>query len=362
TPLTGILGIAESLQLGTYGQLNEKQSSILNSIETSGRHLLELINDILDLSKVEAGKFDIYPEMIDIEETCRASLLFVKEQAAKKSILLEYQDTKYAKSVFADSRRLKQMLVNLLSNAVKFTPEKGQVNLIVHADSEKQQIHFTITDTGIGIAQDDLKHLFTPFTQVDSRLNRQYEGTGLGLVLVLRLAEMHGGNVQVESQVGTGSSFTISLPWHTEVIPSTQPSTVQTSAQPAIVSEPNSRGILLLVEDSPTNVETIGDYLQFKGYSVVVASNGMEALIKAEEVNPQLILMDIQMPVMDGLEATRRLRADSRFATTPIIALTALAMAGDREQCLSAGANDYLSKPVSLKELVGKIDKLLQKT
>ncbi|MFN8384137.1 MAG: GAF domain-containing protein [Anaerolineales bacterium] len=358
TPLTGILGLTESLLLSTYGKPNEKQSNALINIEASGRHLLELINDILDLAKIESNKFDIYPELLNIEEVCRASLIFVKEQAIKKSILLEYQEAKGVKTLFADSRRLKQILVNLLSNAVKFTPEKGKVTLAVRTDPEKGQIHFSVSDTGIGIAKEDLDRLFTPFTQVDSRLNRQYEGTGLGLVLVLRLAEMHGGNVQVETEPGKGSCFTVSLPWQAQV--SVPAETTQTDSEAPVTSAPNSQGLILLVEDNPSNIEALGDYLQFKGYTVVVASNGVEALIKAEEINPTLILMDIQMPVMDGLEAMRRLRTDPRFTSTPIIALTALAMTGDRERCFEAGATDYLSKPVSLKELYEKVKKLLQ--
>lgn len=362
TPLTGILGLAETLQLGTYGPLSEKQAKAMRTIESSGRHLLELINDILDLSKIEAGKFDIHPEMVSLDETCRASLLFVNEQAHKKSIHLDYQEAKEVKSVFADPRRLKQILINLLNNAVKFTPENGHVTLTVQADPEKEQIHLSVTDTGIGIAQAALDRLFTPFTQLDSSLNRQYEGTGLGLALVLRLAEMHGGSVHVESDgvSGKGSRFTVSLPWQPQVVPQTSTPNQQNQPQTSEQVTPNSRGMLLLAEDSPTNILAIGDYLQFQGYTLVVATNGMEALVKAEENDPDLILMDIQMPVMDGLEATRRLRADPRFASTPIIALTALAMTGDRERCLNAGANDYLSKPVHLKELVEKIEKLLQ--
>lgn len=358
TPLTGILGLTESLLLNTYGEINEKQSKVLNNVETSGHHLLELINDILDLSKIEAGKFDIYPEMLNIEETCRASLIFVREQATKKSISLEYQEVKDVKSAFADPRRLKQILVNLLSNAVKFTPEKGKVTLAVRADPEKKQIHFSVADTGIGIAKENLDRLFSPFTQVDSRLNRQYEGSGLGLVLVLRLAEMHGGNVQVETEPGKGSRFTVSLPWHAQV--STPIEATQAYIEAPTETVPNINGVVLLVEDNAFNVEAIGEYLKFKCYTLVLASNGIEALVKAEESNPDLILMDIQMPVMDGLEATRRLRADPRFKSTPIIALTALAMTGDRQRCIEAGATDYLSKPVSLKELAQKIEKLLQ--
>jgi CheY-like chemotaxis protein/anti-sigma regulatory factor (Ser/Thr protein kinase) len=298
--------------------------------------------------------------MIQLDEVCQTSLMFVKEQAAKKSIHLEYQNAESGLSSFLDSRRLKQILINLLSNAVKFTPDTGRVTLAVRTDPDKMQIHFVVADTGIGIAREHMGRLFQPFTQVDSGLSRQYEGTGLGLALVLRLTEMLGGTVQVESEVGQGSRFMISLPWHIQGNTDTDvdPSNGQLSFSKKI--EPDSRGSLLLVEDNHTNIEIISEYLYFKGFTVVTASNGMEALIKAEESNPRLILMDIQMPVMDGLEATRRLRADPRFASTPIIALTALAMAGDRERCIAAGADDYLSKPVKLKELTEKIEKLLQ--
>jgi CheY-like chemotaxis protein/nitrogen-specific signal transduction histidine kinase len=360
TPLTNILGLAESMQLSTYGEPNEKQVKALQNIESSGRHLLELINDILDLSKIEAGKFDIYPEEVNIDEICRASLLFIREQAQKKSIMVNYQLLEDVKTVLADPRRLKQILVNLLSNAVKFTPDNGRVTLTVHADAEHGQMHFSVIDSGIGIAQEDLSRLFTPFTQVDSSLNRQYEGTGLGLVLVFRLAEMHRGSVHVESEAGRGSSFTVSLPWLPLGTDQRKTPGADAQVESRAVQPPNSLGTLLLVDDNLANIEAIGDYLQYHGYTVVVASNGLEALVKAEESNPRLILMDIQMPVMDGLESMRRLRADPRFIITPIIALTALAMSGDRERCLEAGATDYLSKPVRLKELAERVKSLLK--
>lgn len=357
TPLTGILGMAESIQLNTYGPVTKEQINALKNIQDSGSHLLALINDVLDLSKTEAGKLDIYPEMVNVEEVCQTSLVFLKEQARKKSIKVEYQQDANVNALFADSRRLKQILVNLLGNAVKFTPENGRVLLSVRADLEMEQLHFSVRDNGIGIAPEDLQRLFTPFTQVDGQLNRQNEGTGLGLALVLRLAEIHGGSVFVESEVGVGSNFTVSLPWQPQQ--NKQIEQIQPEA-PAELST-IQHGLLLLAEDNETNIEAIADYLRFCGYTLVIASNGMEALVKAEEHAPQLILMDIQMPVMDGLEAIRRLRADSRFDSTPIIALTALAMTGDRDRCLQAGANEYMSKPVSPKNLAMKIAELLQK-
>jgi CheY-like chemotaxis protein len=197
---------------------------------------------------------------------------------------------------------------------------------------------------------------------LDSSLSRQYEGTGLGLVLVYKFTELHGGSVQVESEIGKGSRFTIILPWSQNI------KTEQDAGEGIFKSAEDSknaplpsgeRGLILLVEDNASNILTVNEYLQDHGYTVVLAQNGLEALEKAEETLPGLILMDIQMPEMDGLEAIRRLRAISRFASTPIIALTALAMPGDRELCLQAGADEYISKPASLKMLVKTISKLL---
>ena len=360
TPLTGILGMAEALQLSAYGQATERQLKSLKIIETSGRHLLALINDILDISKIEAGKFDLHPEKVYVEEICRASLSFIKEQAQKKSITINFQREPAVETLLADSRRMKQILVNLLNNAVKFMSEHGQVTLAVRGDLENKLAYFSVSDTGIGIAPEDLRLLFVPFTQLDSRINRQYEGTGLGLALAMRLTEMHGGSLTVESEVGRGSCFTVSVPWPPPTARLVARPTPE-SAEPekSILPAPNSRGNVLLVDDNEINIEALGDYLQFLGYRTSVAHTGLEALIKAEETMPRLILMDIQMPVMDGLEAIRRLRADPRFVATPIIALTALAMPGDREHCLQAGANDYLSKPVSLKEMTRIIADLL---
>jgi signal transduction histidine kinase/CheY-like chemotaxis protein len=368
TPLNSILGMSESLLEQRRGPLNEFQQNSLRVVVSSGRHLLELINDILDLSKIEAGMLDYYPQLISVDEICRASLSFVKSQALKKSIALIYNDHAAIATISADPRRLKQILVNLLANAVKFTPEHGRVTLEILIDPEQNRIQFSVIDTGIGIAPEDLAHLFTPFVQVDSNLNRQFEGTGLGLVLVQKLTDLHGGSVQVESQVGQGSRFTINLSWvkdmvtPQEIIDSGEklPAYEESEKSTRPSEEPSKGGVILLAEDHLANVLTIGEYLEAHGYTVVNAHDGLEAIQRAQETNPDIILMDIQMPVMDGLEATRRLRANPRFASTPIIALTALAMPGDQERCLLAGASEYLSKPVSLKTLRQTIENILQ--
>ena len=371
TPLNSILGLSESLLEQRRDPLSDYQQKSLEIVQASGQHLLELINDILDLSKLDAGKFDIYPQVVEVASLCQSSLTFVKQQAIQKSILLACQEDEAVSKIYADPRRLKQILVNLLTNAVKFTPEHGTVTLQIHADAARNRIQFSVIDTGIGIAAESMNRLFQPFVQVDSSLNRQFEGTGLGLVLVQKLIDLHGGSVEVESEVGRGSRFTINLPWEKEkVIEKERKEMIEASGETVPMKTPEksdlpskervARGIVLLAEDNPANTLTIADYLENHGYRIVFARDGSEAIQRAEETNPDIILMDVQMPVLDGLEAIRRLRAHRSFTATPIIALTALAMPGDRERCLAAGANEYMSKPVSLKELRKTIEELLE--
>ncbi len=365
TPLNGILGLSEILLDGMRGPLNMYQQKYVRTIDASGRHLLSLINDLLDLSKIEAGKLELHTETVFINDVCQASLAFVKEQAIKKFIALEYLPDSRVSTISVDQLRLKQILVNLLSNAVKFTPLNGRVILQIHANAPQNCIELMVKDTGIGISQADLARLFKPFTQVDTSLTRQYDGTGLGLALVKRLAEMHNGTVTVTSQVGSGSCFTVTLPWHT--IPGLeQPLDIPEShhqEEPATPGIPAAQylGVVLLAEDNEINVVTTGDYLESIGYRIIIATNGREALEKAVQTPPDIILMDIQMPEIDGLEAIRRMRTMPQFKHTPIIALTALAMNEDRERCLAAGANEYVSKPVGLRNLSTLMSELLHK-
>jgi signal transduction histidine kinase/CheY-like chemotaxis protein len=362
TPLNSILGLSESLLEQSRGPLNEKQEHALQIIASSGKHLLGLINDILEVSKIEAGKMEIHPDIISVKDICYSSLNFVKEAGLKKSIAIDLQSDPSVSTLFADPQRLKQILVNLLSNAVKFTPERGKVILAVNTNTDQDQIQFSVTDNGIGIAPENLKKLFSPFMQVDSSLARQYQGTGLGLTIAYKLTELHGGSMQVESEIGKGSCFTISLPWDpTKTIKSNSSPAEKheiTTQAPKPALRPHVK--VLLADDHDTNTMMLGEYLQSHGYEVTIARNGLEALAKAADTQPHIIIMDIQMPEMDGLEAIQHLRLDERFVSTPIIALTALAMSGDRERCLEAGANEYMSKPVSLKALAETIQKLVQ--
>ena len=251
TPLNAILGLTEALQEQNRGPLNEHQLKSLRTIEESGRHLLSLINDILDLSKVGAGKLELQLEPVAVDMVCQASLMFVKQAAVKKRIRVSFDGSRSPATILADQRRLKQVLVNLLSNAVKFTAEGGQIGLEVTGDPEWQVVHFAVWDTGIGIAQEDLRRLFKPFVQLDSSLARQYEGTGLGLALVTRLTELHGGSVSVDSQPGQGSRFTVTLPWHgAESVDERSDGSVGTLDVPEMLQvEPGSQSVLISQSD-----------------------------------------------------------------------------------------------------------------
>jgi signal transduction histidine kinase/CheY-like chemotaxis protein len=491
TPLNAVLGMSEALEEEVYGPLNAKQIQFIKTIEESGKHLLSLINDILDLSKIEAGKLDIQSEWFTVGQLCQSSLQFVRQAAMKKNIRVALDLEHAPEEFWADERRMKQILVNLLTNAVKFTPEGGEVGLIAAYDAEQESVRFTVWDTGIGITPEDREKLFKPFVQIDSGLARHHEGTGLGLALVAKLTEIQGGSIGLESEPGKGSRFMVNLPmphqseisktgslhrgrqdemiqqalviedsvgaaetivrllrgfgletrvitrgqeaiqdllkdpegkkpdvifldlllpdisgWevlqqlkaetHTRSIPvviaSVMEESVRAKAMGAVayLIKPINRAALeaaleltkeakiaaafvpapvqqdgethplvLLAEDNDTNIMAMQEYLKFKGFRVAVARNGTEAIEMTELLGPDLILMDIQMPGMDGLEATRRIRGNSALKQAPIVALTALAMPGDRERCLEAGANDYLSKPVSLKKLVMLIHNML---
>ena len=365
TPLSGILGYSELLLEGVRGPVNEKQEEALQTIHSSGAHLLGLISDILDISKIEAGKLELHPENIIVNEICQSSLIFINQLANKKSITVEYSSPPAAATIFADPMRLKQILINLLNNAVKFTPEKGMVKLEVQADARAGLMRFFITDSGIGISPEDLKKLFKPFVQVDSSLSRQYEGTGLGLSLVKKMVEMHGGSIEVHSKVDDGSRFIFVLPWDQKAVDQ------DTHALSDVESEEYHkmiqtlaavRGKILIADDNEVNVMVVTDFLEARGYQVLAVDHGGDVLPKAKEFLPDLILVDIQMPQIDGIEAARRLRAHPRFVSTPMIAISAFAMPGDRERCLEAGMDEYLNKPFKLKELNQMIEKFLDHT
>ncbi|MGA7496211.1 MAG: PAS domain S-box protein, partial [Isosphaeraceae bacterium] len=364
TPLNGILGISESLHEEVYGPLTPRQHRAILDVEDCGRHLLDLINDILDVAKIEAGKVELELGAHEVEQVCQASHRLIKEAALKKQISVSLAIDRSLRQLVADQRRLKQILVNLLSNAVKFTLQGGKIGLDVVGDRVKREVRFTVWDTGIGISPADQTRLFQPFLQLDSGLSRHYEGTGLGLVLVKRLTEMHGGALHIESEVGKGSRFTVVLPW---IENDSRSDEAEYSSRPVAVSvsccaphEPGATPLILIVDDNTFSVRGLKDYLVFKGYCVELAADGETAIERAEGLHPDLIFMDIQMPGMDGLEAIRRIRLVPGLSAIPIVALTALAMPGDRDRTLEAGATEYVSKPASLDQLHRLIRSLLR--
>ena len=375
TPLNAIMGMSEGLQEQVFGIVNEQQIKALQTIERSSSHLLELINDILDVAKIESGQMELDCTPVSINHLCQSSLPFIKQQALQKRIQLEIKVPLNLPDLLIDERRMRQVLINLLNNAVKFTPNGGRITLEVsgqqrRADPDsvdspphflvKETLQIAVIDTGIGIASEHINKLFQPFIQIDGALNRQYQGTGLGLALVKRIVELHGGQVGLTSEVGVGSCFTIDLPC-TGCAPSSVD--LESQTEPRIEpSGPEQQGgspLILLAEDNEANISTVSSYLKAKGYRILLAKNGEEAIALAKSENPNLILMDISMPGMDGLEAMQQIRLDPSLVDLPIVALTALAMTGDRDRCLAAGANDYLTKPVKLKQLVATIQHLL---
>ncbi len=379
TPLNAILGITEGLCEEVFGSLNDQQQNVLQVIDKSGNHLLELINDILDLAKIESGEVTLEVAQTNIHHLCQASIVFITQQAIQKQLQLTLNIGSQLPDLIIDERRIRQVLINLLNNAVKFTPSGGRISLDVclesnpnaninnninesRHDNAKYWVTFTVTDTGIGITPENLKKLFQPFIQVDSALNRQYEGTGLGLSLVKRIVELHGGYVHASSEFGVGSSFTISLPYLADTLPAHLTKLSSDPIEPMPTFDSNDDTIappkILLAEDNEANIVTISAYLQAKGYQLIIAKDGREAVDLVLSSEPDLVLMDIQMPSMDGIEAIKLIRSQN-LLDLPIIALTALAMAGDREKCLEAGATDYMSKPIKLKQLATTIQQYL---
>jgi len=352
TPLTSILGLSETMQDGLLGRLSEQQAKAARTIHENGTHLLELINEVLDMSRVASGRVKLHWDQVPVNQLWDASLRLIRPSAKAKELEVRADIDPDVRLLRGDSRRLKQMLVNLLGNAVKFTPLGGSIGLDVTGNKAQRLVRISVWDTGVGIPVEQRNRLFQPFVQLDSRLSRQYDGTGLGLALANGMAELHGGTIEVDSIVGAGTRFHVTLPWDPEAqsaarIPPEADAPGETGLESPMLCQPS----VLLVEDNESNLEMLSAYLHIKSFKVSTARNGIEAIRLARECQPDVILMDVQMPEMDGLEATRQLRQDPALRFTPIIALTALAMPGDRERCLEAGMDDYLSKPLGLKEL-----------
>jgi signal transduction histidine kinase/CheY-like chemotaxis protein len=339
TPLNAILGFSELLRDDLAGKITEKQrKDCLDNIYNSGRHLLSLINDVLDLTKIEAGRMDLVYEEFGVESAVREVLNVLRSLAIKKDIEVASSVEPSDALLIADKNKFKQVLYNLLSNAIKFTPPAGKVGL--RAKASEETLTLTVQDSGIGIPSELQHKIFGAFYQVQSASNREYPGTGLGLALTRKLVELHGGTIDFQSAAGQGTTFTVQLP---------------------LKPGPSKRNRVLVVEDNPSNLDLARMVLEGNGLTVDTASNGQEGLEKARHLRPDLILMDMQLPGVDGLAVTRQLKADPATADIKVVALTANALKGSEEQALAAGCSGYIAKPIELKKFMLQVTNFLEK-
>jgi signal transduction histidine kinase len=351
TPMNGILGAAELL-IAT--PLTAVQQRYVHTAHRSATALLALIDDVLDLSRIEAGRLSLNPVSTDLRALVDEAVDLVSMGARGKPVSLSFHVAPQLPSrVLADPLRLRQLLVNLLHNALKFT-ERGSVRLEVEVLDEAGdplQLRFSVQDTGIGIAADQLESIFAAFTQVDSSSTRRHGGSGLGLAIVKELAELMGGQAQVRSQPGTGSHFWVDLPMHRAA---------EVQPPPASVGEDDEQVVSVLVaEDDLVNQMVVEEMLKLLGCEVDVVGDGAAACRAVAEGHYDLVFMDCHMPVMDGYEATRRIRNDEqrRGRRTTIVALTADALDSDRERCIDAGMDAFMTKPVSSSQLSATVER-----
>jgi signal transduction histidine kinase/CheY-like chemotaxis protein len=370
TPLNAVIGFSEMLKDGMAGVLTERQRTFAGHIYKGGHHLLALINDILDLSKIEAGKVDIVLEPVALAASVNEALTMVSELARGRGVQVVPQFDGRLGSLQADRRRLKQIVLNLVTNGIKFTPPGGQVRLRIGpvdraqaqsalpgpgqglrmplpAGDDKRFVEISVHDTGIGIAHDDIHKLFKPFTQLSNTVTRSVEGTGLGLVMVHRLAELHGGTVAVSSEPGQGSCFTVWLPWrdHGPAQPEARPSIKAPPAQPlALVIEDNGEASLLLT----AQLETLG-------FAVRCVHSGEAALELVNQITPDLITLDILLPGMDGWQFLARLKTIPSWSEVPVVVVSVVA---DRSRGFTLGAALVLQKPIGRDALLHGLERL----
>jgi PAS domain S-box-containing protein len=343
TPLNAIIGFSELLEDQAYGELNQRQHKYVTNILSSGRHLLQLINDILDLAKIEAGRLVLEVSEFTIDAALDDVQRIVEPLALAKRIAFTVESSGELPRLIADRPKLKQIFYNLVSNAIKFTPEGGKVTVAAKAVAESVRI--SVTDTGIGIGRQDLERIFLEFEQVDSSYARQQEGTGLGLALTRRLVELHGGRIWVESEVGHGSTFTFELP----LTPSGPPPTGSHHQTTGLPDSSDQRPVVLVVEDEKAASELLAEYLSKNGYAVAHARNGVEAIDLARRLQPAAITLDILLPDTDGLEVLATLRSLPETREIPVVVVS---ITDNRELGFSLGAVAWLVKPVDREQFL----------
>jgi signal transduction histidine kinase len=387
TPLNTILGLSDALREEAYGVLDERQHEPLQMIVQSGRQLLKLITDMLTFSRLEAGSISLTMAPCLLLSVCETSLMALRKEIQQKSIQATFDLDETGLVLMADEQWLKKILVILLDNAVKFTPEGGSVGINVTRDPHQHMVRMTVWDTGVGISATRMSRLFKPFVQGDGSLSRSHEGIGLGLILAYRLTRLHGGSITVTSEGERGSEFTLAFAWDEQVEQqmmggtssesSSESSSEHTEKRQEMADEREAAqhpaadsslslsvagATVLLVEESEETIRQIRDHMSGSGYRLVVARTGLEAVERAKEESPLVIMVDCQVQGMHGAEIIQFLRADPLLAHIPIVALSSLVLPGHREHCLASGASDYLVKPVNASNIVNHIESLHQHT
>ena len=360
TPMNAVIGLSNIISKSS--PLTTRQRECIETLQMSADSLLALINDLLDISKIEARSVELEETPFSIVALVNEIISMMNVKAIEKNLLFRAEHSCACiekRTMVGDPTRIRQVLVNLCSNALKFT-ESGSIVLKVscsepdHPDVEL--VHISVSDTGIGIPPEKLSNVFEKFIQADSSINRRYGGTGLGLAITKTLTELMGGTITVESMVGEGSTFTVSIPFKTQALPQEKMSDSLETLN--LSSERPLENRVLLAEDYPANVLVAKTFVEQFGYYCDVASNGSEAVSLFKTGHYQTILMDVQMPAMNGLDATREIRAYEKahdLPRTKIIGMTAHALSGDEKICLEAGMDDYISKPFNPKELEKKL-------
>jgi signal transduction histidine kinase/CheY-like chemotaxis protein len=333
TPLNAVIGFSEVLLERMFGDLNDRQEEYLRDIWSSGKHLLELLNEILDLSKVEAGQMTLEPTEFSLQEALGHGLALVRERAARHGIRLGLEVAPEVGLVRADELRIRQVIVNLLSNAVKFTPDGGRVE--VRARTEGSEVLVTVADTGTGVAAADRERIFESFQQGGRRASTT-EGTGLGLTLSKRIVELHGGRIWVESELGVGSTFGFAIP-----------AGVPAPAAGAVADDPgraDGKGTVVVIDDDRRSIDLLTVYLEAAGLRVVSASDGRRGVELIRALKPAIVVLDILLPGLDGWQVLESLKADPATAAIPVVVVSIL---DERGRGLALGAAEYLVKPVS---------------
>lgn len=355
TPLNSIIGFAEILSDQLFGKLNERQQKYTRNIHSSGQHLLHLINDILDLSKIDAGRLELNRQVFPVEERLNDILATLKPLASKKNLKTSISVDAALKTISADEAKFKQIMFNLLSNAIKFTPDNGSIAISARPDNDMALI--SVADTGIGIDKKDYERVFGQFQQLNGSASREYEGTGLGLALTKKLIELHGGTIWLKSKINRGTTFYFKIPIAPELPGLDSPSVYPTEIdQPFNISlEPgNDKPTILVIEDDPKASEILAVYLNESGYNVVQSFDGQDAVTKAEELQPFAVTLDVMLPNKDGWSVLKELKNNPKTKHIPVIMVS---MVDDKELRFSLGAVDHFVKPINKKQLLDTLSR-----